>query len=140
MRADAAQPAGSASPITSMAEWHKLQPSAGFGTVDCVPPNLLGGDDERHWLSVVAGPRDQLVRTGRCRVQKLRKGLFVSNPQHQDRKRDTEGTAGWARGETGGSRSRHTNCALVTGVHTCARPICSTSWIGFPYNVDGRMA
>src|SRR3546814_19180551 len=83
MRADAAQPAGSASPITSMAEWHKLQPSAGFGTVDCVPPNLLDGDDERIWLSVVAGPRNQLSRHGRCSVQKLRIGLFDSNPlQH----------------------------------------------------------
>src|SRR3546814_8242107 len=79
MRADAAQPAGSASPITSMAEWHKLQPSAGFGTVDCVPPNLLDGDDERIWLSVVAGPRNQLSRNGRCRVQTLRIGLFDSN-------------------------------------------------------------
>src|SRR3546814_3570582 len=62
-----------------MAEWHKLQPSAGFGTVDCVPPNLLDGDDERIWLSVVAGPRNQLSRNGRCRVQKLRIGLFDSN-------------------------------------------------------------
>src|SRR3546814_16272090 len=82
MRADAAQPAGSASPITSMAEWHKLQPSAGLGTVDCVPPNLLDGDDERIWLSVVAGPRNQLSRNGRCRGQKPRIGLFYSN--HHD--------------------------------------------------------
>src|SRR3546814_5410827 len=88
MRADAAQPAGSASPITSMAEWHKLQPSAGFGTVDCVPPNLLDGDDARIWLSVVAGPRHQLPRNGRCRVQKLRIGLLEDqkstrlNPSH----------------------------------------------------------
>src|SRR3546814_4585563 len=79
MRADAAQPAGSASPITSMAEWHKLQPSAGFGTVDCVPPNLLDGDDERIWPSVVAGPRNQLSRYGRCRDQKHCIGLFDSN-------------------------------------------------------------
>src|SRR3546814_18814907 len=92
MRADAAQPAGSASPITSMAEWHKLQPSAGFGTVDCVPPNLLDGDDERIWLSVVAGPRNQLSRNGRCRVQKLRIGLFASNQlQHLNRKSVVEG-------------------------------------------------
>src|SRR3546814_3193271 len=111
MRADAAQPAGSASPITSMAEWHKLQPSAGFGTVDCVPPNLLDGDDERIWLSVVAGPRNQLYRNGRCRVQKLRIGLFDSKHlQHlcqPDLELDNKAVLGGAVRKEG--RPPHTN-------------------------------
>src|SRR3546814_20218691 len=83
MRADAAQPAGSASPITSMAEWHKLQPSAGFGTADCVPPTLLDGDDERIWLTWVAGARNQLSRNGRFRVPQLRLGLLDTDPLQQ---------------------------------------------------------
>src|SRR3546814_8590057 len=33
------------------------------------------------------------------------------------------------------SRRRHTRCALVTGVHTCALPICKRL-IGLPMNVE----
>src|SRR3546814_688645 len=31
------------------------------------------------------------------------------------------------------SRRRHTRCALVTGVQTCARPICMTLWLFLGY-------
>src|SRR3546814_4720023 len=32
------------------------------------------------------------------------------------------------------SRRRHTRCALVTGVQTCALPICATN--AFPFRLD----
>src|SRR3546814_8749332 len=40
------------------------------------------------------------------------------------------------------SRRRHTRCALVTGVQTCALPICwlvaeSPSWLGWPASSAG---
>src|SRR3546814_7182472 len=33
------------------------------------------------------------------------------------------------------SRRRHTRCALVTGVQTCALPICSCSFVGHPVHL-----
>src|SRR3546814_7884449 len=35
------------------------------------------------------------------------------------------------------SRRRHTRCALVTGVQTCALPICRHAWVG-RFGLDRR--